>query len=256
MEFDGKVAIVTGGAKGIGREIGLTFARAGADVVIADMDVEGLRKCAEEIRQIGRCVVEAEVDISDSSGVQGLVAQVIRKLGKIDILVNNAADIRYGRFLEFKESDWDRVMNVSLKGYFLCSQLVAREMVKRRKGKIISLASVGGEVGFQRGCAYCSAKGGVIALTRVMAIELASYGINANAIAPGPTDTGGLRSLLSEDDVSERIRRIPLGRFGFPRDIAKAALFLASEDSNYITGHILHVDGGFLAAGTLGKNSS
>lgn len=254
MKLEGKVAIVTGAARGIGREIALTFAKEGANVAIADIDMEALRGVSREIKSFGKSVIEAKVDISISVEVARLRDLVIQRFGKMDILVNNAAYIRYGKFLEFEENEWDRVIEVGLKGYFLCSQVAAREMVKNRKGKIISMASVAGEVGFQRGCAYCSAKGGVIALTKVMALELAPYGINVNAIAPGPTDTGGLRSLLSKEDMEERINRIPLRRFGMPDDIAKAALFLASEDSNYITGHILDVDGGFIAAGIIGKN--
>lgn len=157
--------------------------------------------------------------------------------------------MKYAPFLEFDEDDWDRVIAVDLKGYFLFSQAAAREMMKKRRGKIINMASVGGEVGFSGACAYASAKAGVTGLTRVMAVELAQYGINVNALSPGPTETKALASSFNDMDKQARIKRIPLGRLGSTGDVARAALFLASENSVFVKGHVLHVDGGFLAAG-------
>jgi NAD(P)-dependent dehydrogenase (short-subunit alcohol dehydrogenase family) len=196
MKLKNKVSIVTGGGKGIGHEIALSFAREGCDVVVADIDKENIGRVCGEIKGLGRKALEVYTDVSKSADIKVLFDRTMLELGRIDILVNNAAYIKYAKFLEFREEEWEKVMDVGLKGYFLCAQAVAREMVRNRSGKIINIASVAGEVGFQNGCAYCSSKGGVIALTKVMAIELGPYGINVNAIAPGPTDTGGLRSLF------------------------------------------------------------
>jgi len=251
MKLENKVAIITGGANGIGNKIALTFAKEGAKIVVADIDREGLERITREIENFKGNIMTACVDISCSADVKKLIKDVIRKYNKVDILVNDAAYGKYDEFIKFEEKEWDRVIEVNLKGYFLCSQAVAREMIKKGKGKILSIASIAGEIGFQKTCAYASSKGGVIALTKVMSVELASYGINVNAIAPGPIDTTLLRSLNSEQDIQKRLKRIPLGHLGNPDDVARAALFLVSDDSNYINGEILHLDGGFTAAGIL-----
>jgi len=249
--LQGEVAIVTGGARGIGREIVLTFVEEGAAVATADINEKDLERTNQEMKDRGKNGIVSRVDISKSQEIKSFVDLVIEKFGKIDILVNNAAYLKYAPFLEFEEDEWDRLVNVDLKGYFLFSQAVAREMIKKRKGKIISMASVGGEVGFPGSCAYASSKAGVIGLTKVMAVELAPYGINVNAISPGPTESAALLSTFDETERKARIDRIPYGRLGRTEDIAKAAVFLASDDSSYITGHVLHVDGGFLAAGMI-----
>jgi len=254
MRLKGKIALVTGAARGIGREIAVIFAREGASLGIIDIDQEKLDRVSDEIDKIGVCVHSAQGDISNKEDLVKIVNQILEAFGRIDILVNNAVYAKYGKFIDYEENEWKKVMDVGLKGYFLSSQLVAKEMIKKRKGKIISIASVAGQLGFQRTCAYGSAKGGVIALTKIMAVELASYGINVNAIAPGPIDTDLFRSLNSGQDIEDRIKRIPLGRLGTPEDIGKAAIFLASADSDYITGHILQVDGGFSAAGILARD--
>ncbi|MEW6187793.1 MAG: glucose 1-dehydrogenase, partial [Thermodesulfobacteriota bacterium] len=242
MRLKGKVAMITGGALVIVKDIALTFAKEGADIAIIDLNAEGLAQTAQEIRGLGREVLEARVDISKTEEISRFVDQIMGRFGKLDVLVNNAAFIIYNKFLKFEENDWQRVLNVTLTGTFLCGQAAAREMVKNGKGRIINIASLAGEFGIDRGCAYAAAKGGVIALTRVMALELAPYGINVNAINPGPVDTENLRAILTDKEIEARASKIPLGRFARPGDIAKAALFLATEDSDYFTGQMLRID--------------
>ena len=245
--LDGRLAIVTGGARGIGREIAATFARAGADLALADILPEDLEGISGEIRGLGRRVLADRVDVSQAAEVRAFVSRVAGEFGRIDILVNNAAYIHYAGFLDFEETEWDKVMAVSLKGYFLCGQAAAREMVKGGRGTIINIASIAGEVGVPMGAAYCTAKGGVISLTRLMAAELAAHRIRVNAIAPGVVDTENVRRVVGDDGMKIREALVPLGRLGTTRDIAKTALFLASDDADFISGHILHVDGGFMA---------
>jgi NAD(P)-dependent dehydrogenase (short-subunit alcohol dehydrogenase family) len=245
--LEGRLAVVTGGARGIGREIAVTFARAGADLAIADILPEDLERASREIEGFGRRALADKVDVSRAGEVAAFVSRVAGEFGRIDILVNNAAYIHYAGFLDFEEAEWDRVMAVSLKGYFLCGQAAAREMVKARRGVIINIASIAGEVGVPMGSAYCTAKGGVIALTRLMAAELAAHRIRVNAIAPGVVDTENVRRVVGDDGMKIREALVPLGRLGRTADVAKAALFLASDDADFISGHILHVDGGFMA---------
>jgi NAD(P)-dependent dehydrogenase (short-subunit alcohol dehydrogenase family) len=245
--LDGRLAIVTGGARGIGREIAATFARAGADLAIADILPEELERASREIVGLGRRVLADKVDVSQAAEVRAFVSRAAGEFGRIDILVNNAAYIHYAGFLDFEEAQWDKVLAVSLKGYFLCGQAAAREMVKAGRGTIINIASVAGEVGVPMGSAYCTAKGGVIALTRLMATELAAHRIRVNAIAPGVVDTENVRRVVGDDGMKIREALVPLGRLGTTEDIAKTALFLASDDAAFISGHILNVDGGFMA---------
>lgn len=246
--LEGRAAIITGGARGIGREIARTFARTGCDVAIADVLAGDLAGACDELRSLGRNVLACEVDVSRSDAVTAFVTQVEGAFGRIDIAVNNAAYIHYGPFLEFPEAEWDKVMASSLKGVFLVGQAVARVMVARRQGSIINIASIAGEVGVPLGSAYCAAKGGVIALTKLMATELAPHRIRVNAIAPGVVDTANVRRVVGEEGMRMREALVPLGRLGTPEDIARTALFLAADDAAFITGHVLNVDGGFMAA--------
>ena len=245
--LEGRLAIVTGGARGIGREIAVTFARAGADLAIADILSEDLVAVSREIEGLGRRVLADKVDVSKASDVTDFVSRVANEFGRIDVLVNNAAYIHYAGFLDFDEAEWDKVMAVSLKGYFLCGQAVAREMVKAGRGTIINIASIAGEVGVPMGAAYCTAKGGVISLTKLMATELAAQRIRVNAIAPGVVDTENVRSVVGDDGMKLREALVPLGRLGTTVDVAKAARYLASDDADFVSGHIMHVDGGFMA---------
>lgn len=243
-----RVAIVTGGARGIGREIALTFARAGCDLAVADILPRELAEVSQEIRSLGREVLASEVDVSRSEDVAAFVGKVENTFGRVDIAVNNAAYIHYGPFLTFSEEEWDKVLAASLKGVFLVGQAAARVMVRQKQGVIINMASIAGEVGVPMGCAYCAAKGGVIALTRLMATELAAHGVRVNAIAPYVTDTENVRRVVGDEGMKVRELLVPLGRLATTRDIARAALFLASDDAAFITGHVLNVDGGFMAA--------
>jgi len=245
--LEGRLAIVTGGARGIGREIAATFARAGADLAVADILPEDLAEVSREIEGLGRRVLADKVDVSKASEVTAFVSRAADKFGRIDILVNNAAYIHYAGFLDFEEAEWDKVMAVSLKGYFLCGQAAAREMVKAGRGTIINIASIAGEVGVPMGAAYCTAKGGVISLTKLMATELAAHRIRVNAIAPGVVDTENVRRVVGDDGMKIREALVPLGRLGTTQDIAKTALFLTSDDAGFVSGHIMHVDGGFMA---------
>ncbi|RJQ77544.1 MAG: glucose 1-dehydrogenase [Desulfobacteraceae bacterium] len=247
-KLEGKVAVITGGARGIGREIALTFAREGADLAILDILPAEIENIAGEIKAINRQVVARTVDVTRSESIHDYFNTVVETFGKIDILVNNAAYIHYARFLDFPEQEWDKVMAVSLKGYFLCGQAAARQMAKQRTGNIVNIASIAGEIGVPMGCAYCASKGGVIALTKLMATELAAAGVRVNAIAPGVVDTENVRRVVGADGMKMREAMVPLGRLAKTFDIAKAALFLASDDADFITGHILRVDGGFMAA--------
>ena len=245
MPMKDKLAIVTGGAKGIGRATALAFAREGANVALIDLDAANLAKTAAEVKALGVRVLTGEVDVSDSGQVNEFVSRVAAELGPVDILVNCAALIIYTPFLDFEESDWRRMIDIGLTGYFLCAQAVARKMVEEGNGgRIINIASVAADFGVARGTAYCSMKAGVLGLTRVMALELAPHKINVNAVSPGPVETPQLRGLLTPEEIKERFRVVPAARFGQPGEIADAVVFLASDSANFISGENLRVDGG------------
>ena len=248
FSLEGKVAIVTGGRRGIGEAIALAFAEAGADVVVCARLVEDglLGAVAEEIRKLGRRSLAIQADIAKKVDVDNLVQRVIDEFGGIDILVNNAAiDIR-APLLEFGEDDWDRMIDINLKGYYLCSQAVGKRMVEQKKGNIISMASQLAFKAWAKMGVYCITKAGVVMLTRVLARELGSYGIRANAIAPSTVKTEFSRPTWSDPKTLNRVEStIPLGgRLAEPSDIVGAALFLASDASSYITGHTILVDAG------------
>lgn len=248
MKLKNKIAVITGAAQGIGEEIAVTFAREGADLALVDLNEEKLNRVTDKIRAMGQDVLAARVDISNTEEVFGFIARAAKQFGRIDILVNNAAYIKYDAFLSFEVEEWDRVMATCLKGAFLCSQAAAREMVKRKTGAIINMASVAGLVGVPFGSAYCAAKGGIISFTKLLAVELAGYGIRANSISPGAVDTDNLRAVVGDDGIELRKQMVPLGRLGRTDDIARAALFLASDEAEFISGHNLIVDGAFMAA--------
>jgi 2-deoxy-D-gluconate 3-dehydrogenase len=243
----GKVALVTGSRRGIGKTIALALAEAGADVALCDLILEDgqLQSVTRQIRDVGRRSLFARTDTSRKKDVDDLVEKVIGELGRIDILVNNAGILINSALLDMSEEDWDRTLNINLKGYFLCSQAAGRRMVEQKGGTIINLASqfafrVTAGIG-----AYSISKAGVAMLTRVLAQELGKFGIRANAIAPGMVKTEINRGRRSNPDELKRIESaIPLGRIAEPEDLVGAALFLASDASHYITGHTLLVDGG------------
>lgn len=239
MGLQGKVAIVTGAARGIGREIALTLADNGADVIIVDINFEGVKKVAEEINFKKRRGLAMKVDVSLKKEVFLLVKKVEKIFSRIDILVNNAAIYYRTPFEEISENEWDKVLSVNLKGTFLCSQAVLPIMKKKKYGRIVNLASMAGKTGGAvAGAHYSASKAGVACITKSLAKYGAKYGINVNAISPGFIDTEMNKNLPFNLDS------IPLGTMGTPKDIANVVVFLVSDVSSYITGEIIDVDGG------------
>jgi len=251
MDLNGKVAIVTGARQGMGRAHSLVLAQAGAKVVVSDISQEDCEKVVDEIEEKDGEALAIKCDVSKQDEVEEMVSETLEHFGKIDILVNNAGILQNKPFLELTEQDWDKMMSVNLKGYFLCAQACAKEMVKQKSGSIVNIASIGmGQVGvgFPNIVHYCASKGGIVAMTEAMALEMAPYNIRVNAIAPGAIDTP-MSSSTKENEEAKKgtMARIPMHRFGKPEEIAKAVLFLASDDSSYMTGSVVVVDGGWLA---------
>jgi 3-oxoacyl-[acyl-carrier protein] reductase len=245
MVLSNRVAIVTGSARGIGRAIALKLAGAGASVVVNDIDkaAELAQGVVEEIKAMNRQSLAVLADVSSSPDVARLVETTLATFGKVDILVNNAGITRDHLLMRMSDEDWDEVLNVNLKSAFLCTRAVLRHMLRERWGRIISIASIVGVAGNPGQANYAAAKAGIIGFTRTVAKETASRGITVNAIAPGFIDTDMTRR-LEEDYKQELLRHIPVGYFGSPDDVAEAVAFLASEKARYITGQLLHVDGG------------
>lgn len=245
MRLKDEIAFITGSARGIGREIAEVFAREGALVIISDINAEASQKTAEEIKAKGLKADSFPCNVTSLADVEQTVDKILDKHGRIDILVNNAGITRDNLFLRMKEEDWDAVLSVNLKGTFNSSKAVSRTMLKARKGKIISIASVIGVMGNAGQANYAASKGGVIALTKSLAREFASRGITVNAVAPGYIKTD-MTDKLSEDVRNKILEAVPLGRMGSPTDVANACLFLASKEADYVTGQTLLVDGGMV----------
>ena len=243
MRLKEKVALVTGGAQGIGREIGLLLAKNGADIVIADINGKQAQTTAQEIESLGQRSLAIQADVSKFTEAENLGISTIDAFGRIDILVNNAGITRDSLFLRMKEEDWDSVIAVNLKSVFNCSKAVIRYLSKQRRGKIINIASVVGQMGNVGQANYAASKAGIIGLTKTMAREFAARGINVNAVAPGFIDTEMTRS-LPEKAKEEFLKNIPMGRMGTSEEVTEAVLFLATDASNYITGQVINVNGG------------
>jgi 2-deoxy-D-gluconate 3-dehydrogenase len=246
FDLSGRVAIVTGANTGIGQGIAIALAEAGADVALVGRTPA--EETAEEVRRAGRKAAIVHADLSTIAPVQGVVQRTTAELGGVDILVNNAGIIRRADALDFSEEDWDAVIDTNLKSVFFLSQTVARHMVEQGRGKIINIASMLSFQGGIRVPSYTASKSGIAGLTKLLANEWAAKGINVNAIAPGYIATSNTAA-LQDDEVRNRqiLERIPAGRWGKPSDLAGAAVFLASDASDYVHGHILAVDGGWLA---------
>lgn len=243
--LEGKTAIVTGGALGIGKAISLLFAENGCNVAVCDIDIEAANDTATELRAIGRKAEAFRVDVSDADAVAGVVDKIVDTFSRVDILVNNAGITRDGLIVRMSEADWEAVLAVNLKGCFHFIKAVTGPMMRQRSGTIISIASIVGMMGNAGQANYSASKAGVIGLTKSVAKELASRNITANAIAPGFIKTR-MTDQLTEAQREKMLAQVPLKRFGNPEDVARAALFLASALAHYVTGQVLVVDGGML----------
>ena len=248
MRLRNKTAIITGAGSGIGRAIALIFAKEGAKVLAADWAEKGGQETADMIKQAGGEAVFIKTDVSKAQDIETMVRACLENFRRVDILVNNAGILKGAPLHETSEDDWDAVLDVNLKGVFLASKKVILEMLKQGQGKIVNVASVAGLVGFENAGAYCASKGGIIALSREMALEYAKNKINVNCIAPGVIKTAMTKDMLADEKTKQGFEtQTPYPRLGEPEDIAMAALYLASDESDFITGEVLVVDGGWTA---------
>ena len=245
MSLNGKIALITGGAQGIGRFISEELAGQGAHVVLGDINYEGAEKTAAEIRVSGGKASAVRIDVSSATDVQGVFDSILKEYKPVDIVVNNAGITRDGLLVRMKEVDWDLVLNINLKGSFLCSQQAAKQMMKQKSGSIVNIASIVGVMGNFGQSNYSASKSGLIGFTKTLAREVAPRGIRANAVAPGFIDTEMTR-VLEESVRSKLIEQIPLARLGQPEDVASCVSFLVSENASYITGQVINVNGGML----------
>ncbi|MDF0677107.1 MAG: 3-oxoacyl-[acyl-carrier-protein] reductase [Nitrospira sp.] len=245
MSLQGKTAIVTGAAQGIGRAIAECLAQAGADVAVADLDAGRSVETVASVEKLGRKALNIKVNVADANETKAMVEQVLKTWGKVDILVNNAGITRDGLLLRMKEEDWNLVLQINLNGTFNCTKAVLQPMTKQRYGRIVNIASIVGVIGNAGQANYSASKAAVIGFTKTVGREYASRNITVNAVAPGFIDTAMTHGLPA--DVKETLlKQIPLGRLGTPADVAGAVRFLVSEDAAYITGHVVHVNGGML----------
>ena len=251
FELKNKVAIITGARRGMGRTHALILAKAGSKVVVSDISEEDCQKVVEEIKKDKGEAIAIKCDVSKKEEVDEMVKKTVQDFGKIDILVNNAGIAAFKPFLELSEEDWNRTLDINLKGYFLCAQSCAREMVKQKSGSIVNIASVAmGQVGigFPNLVHYCATKGGIAAMTEAMALELAPFGIRVNAVSPGLIETPMISSIKQDPKIIDALlARVPMRRVGKPEEVSNLVLFLVSDESSYMTGSVVVVDGGWLA---------
>lgn len=241
-----RVALVTGSGRGLGKAMAIAFAQSGADLILIDLDLASVEKASKEISAMGRKAAAFRADVSRKEEVDEVVKQAIERFGRVDILVNNAGIIFRKPMLEYAENDWDQVINVNLKGTFNFCYAVGKHMITQHYGRIINIASIMGDVALPPRASYCASKGGVIMLTKEVATEWAKYGITANSISPGWMMTELTEKLFAQEEVRKFfLERIPLNRFGTRDDVANLAVFLASDQSAYITGQNIFVDGGW-----------
>lgn len=238
----GKTAVITGGARGIGKITAIALAEAGANIALLDV-IEDVKATAAELEAKGVKARGYLADVTNSEQVAGLLKEINAAFGSVDVLVNNAGITRDGMLLRMTDEDWDKVLAINLRGAFVCLRAAARYMLKQQSGCVVNIASVVGVIGNAGQCNYSASKAGMIGLTKSAARELASRNIRVNAIAPGYVKTA-MTDKLPEDAKAAMLKMIPLARYSDPQDIANAVLFLASDESSYITGHVLHVDGG------------
>jgi len=252
FNLQNKVVLVTGARRGMGRSHALALAGQGAKVVITDIDLAECEIVADEVRATGGDVICFKLDVSNKADVDNVFDQVIEKYGRLDILVNNAGIYESKAFLEMTEAEWDRTIDINLKGYFFCAQRAAKEMAKNKWGRIVNIASIasgGVGVGIAGGAHYTASKGGIIGMTETMAIELAPLGINVNAIGPGAINTPMADpTKMPPGAMDAMLAGVPLKRMGRPEEVSAAVVFLASDEASYVTGATLYVDGGWLAA--------
>jgi len=245
MRFKDRVVLVTGGGGGIGRTIALLFAGEGAHIVIGDLNVAGGEETVEMIRQKGGQAVFVEANVTRFEDAEKMVAQAVENWGRLDVLINNAGVTRDGLLLRMSEEDWDLVLDINLKGAFLCTKAAIKVMLKQRSGAIVNIASVVGRMGQAGQANYAASKGGLIALTKSVAKEVAGRNIRVNAVAPGFIETQ-MTHVLSDEVKKAWLERIPLNRAGTMEDVAKGVAFLASDDASYLTGQTIGIDGGML----------
>ena len=253
MRLEEKVAIVTGAGSGIGQAIALRFAEEGADIAISEINEQTAGETAESIRQLGRQALVIKTDVSRSQEVQSSIAKTLGTFGRIDIVVNNAGINIYKFPNEFTDEDWHRVMGVNLNGVWFYCRYVLDHFLERGQGNIINIASIASFEASHKRTPYMTSKGGVASLTRALAIDLADRNIRVNAVAPGMTETKMTSWRVSSDQYALGDYLIPMGRWGLPREMANAAVFLASDESSYVTGHLLVVDGGMTAGNPVGR---
>lgn len=251
LNLTNKIALITGARRGMGRTHALALAKYGVKVVVTDINQEECQKVVEEIKQQGGEALALKLDVTQKEEIEKVVAETVQEFGRLDILVNNAGIAEFKPFLEMAEEEWDKTLNINLKGQFLCAQAAAKQMKKQDGGVIVNIASVAmGQqgIGFPNIAHYCASKGGVAALTEALAVELAQFNIRVNCIAPGIIETPMIETVKSDPKAFEAmLTRVPLHRVGQAKEVSELVAFLASDDSSYITGSVIVIDGGWLA---------